>query len=254
MDNVRKGDFESAKALMASMSLVGDIDEGLKEVTDKLNRSKIKTINLERFSQVKGIFKDNEMNQLTYELVLDDGWLMINVVVEKVEGKLSVAGLYIELIDRPLSELNAFNFTGKGWRHYLMLVMTILVPLFSIITLVICILSKMEKKWLWVIFLFMGIGNISMNWTNGAVEFYMFSLSTVWAPGIRDGLSGAWYLSYALPVGPIAFVYILFKMKKLEKKKLAKAAAAVSTPSSGPQEAGQVAVRKKRRKKQAKPK
>jgi hypothetical protein len=59
---------------------------------------------------------------------------------------------------------------------------------------------RRRRKWLWIIFILFGIGQLSVDWNSGAwqfspVHFLLFSASAV-APGY-----GSWVVSTAFPVG-----------------------------------------------------
>jgi hypothetical protein len=99
--------------------------------------------------------------------------------------------------------------------HYMMLALAIIFPLFSLCALYLCVQKEKHlARWMWAVFILVGIGNVSINWTSGKVAYNIISITSVWAPGLRDGASGAYYISYAIPVGAIVFLYVTFMKKK----------------------------------------
>jgi hypothetical protein len=214
IEDLRSGDIDSAHERLAEDFKDEEVFRQLKVLSEQLSASELLELNLIIYSRVKGMINKNERSQFTYEFVFEEGWGVANVVVDFLEDTRVITGIYFEPLDRPLAEINQFSLKGKDYNHYIMFAFAILVPLFVLCTIIHCIRSFKRHSTLWVLFMLLGIGNASINWTSGATSMNIISMSTLWAPGIRDGASGAWYISFAVPIGSIVYLYIFMKKRK----------------------------------------
>jgi hypothetical protein len=149
---------------------------------------------------------------LSFEYQFPAKWLLINVATQKKDGVLTIIGFNIYPLSDSLENLNKFTLAGKNLLQYVTLLFAVLIPIFTLYALVLCIRTKMEKrKWLWIIFIIIGIGKFTINWTTGqcgfAPLFFQFFGAASFAPPY-----GAWLISISLPLGAIIF---LIRRKKL---------------------------------------
>jgi hypothetical protein len=101
---------------------------------------------------------------------------------------------------------------GKNLLQYVTLSFAILIPIFTLYVLVLCIRTKMEKrKWLWIIFIIIGIGKFTVNWTTAQWQFAPLSFQFFGASAFAPMYS-AWLISISLPLGAIVF---LIRRRKL---------------------------------------
>jgi hypothetical protein len=156
---------------------------------------------------------------ITFEYQFSGQWLLINVATQKKNGVSIITGFHVKPMPGPLERINRFTIAGKGVAHYVTLVLIVLAPLFTLYALVLCINTKLaKKKWLWVIFIVLGIAKFSLNWTTGqwlitplAVQFFSAS---AFAPTY-----GPWTLSVSLPLG--AIIFLIFR-ERLQTRQLTK--------------------------------
>jgi len=156
--------------------------------------------------------KNSSNTNITFEYQFPGKWLLVNVATQKKDGGFSIVGFRVTPITDSLENLNRFTLTGKSPLHYAVLMLAILFPLFILCVLVLCIRTKMEKrKWLWIIFIVLGVGQFAVNWTTGQWNLNLLHLQLLGA-GAFSPLYGAWIVSVSLPLGAIVF---LFRRKKL---------------------------------------
>ncbi len=212
---LQKGEVEAAEDLMDPMvPLNKQLHEKFVDVSAQLKAAGVDEVHLVRHSRVKSIIGENIKAQFTYEIKAGTGYYVSNIAVGSEMGKMVIQGMYIEPIPGPLSEINAFTLKGKTIRHYAMLIFVIGIPLFVLYTLYLCYNSTWHMKWVWLVAMIPGIGNISLNWTSGKLALNIVSVSSIWSPAFRDGQSGALYLTFAIPIISMAFFY---KYRKLGK-------------------------------------
>jgi hypothetical protein len=107
-----------------------------------------------------------------------------------------------------LEAIHAFTFEGKGWRHYLVLALAITVPIFILAMLVVCIRTKVPKrKWLWILFILVGAGTMTLNWTTGEIATNEFSVELLGASYQRASAFAPLMLSVSFPFGAVWFLW-----------------------------------------------
>jgi hypothetical protein len=143
---------------------------------------------------------------ITLEYEFPEKWLLAEVVTQKSGGVTTIVGFHVTPIADSLENLNRFTLVGKGATQYAILSLAVLAPLFSLSVFVLCIKTRMgKKKWLWLIFIVLGIGKLIVNWTTGQVFFTPLAIQ-VPAAGANAQLYGPWLVYVSLPLGAIIFL------------------------------------------------
>ena len=181
----------------------------LHEYIDKQEPKNIELIGCNIFSS-----SNKRRSNLTYQIEFPDSWYTANIVIDTVGDSKKAFGFHIYKIPDSLERLNSFSFKNKRIKNYLILLFTLLVPLFIIISLVLCIKSKIKKKWLWILFILFGIGKLGINWTTGQILFNPLSINIqlLGSACFKAGMYAPWIISTSFPLGAIIF---LIKRKKL---------------------------------------
>jgi|ERR1700677_567059 len=158
---------------------------------------------------------------ITYEYQFPDKWLLINVAVRKVHDVSTIFGIGVRPMSDSLEHWYRFTFEGKGAIHYVILALACAVPLFILYALIVCCRTKMKKrKWLWIIFIIVGFGGVTLNWTTGrlsssdatvrsndkTVFIPFFSFYLLGAAAVRAAPYGPWMLTVSLPLGAALFL------------------------------------------------
>jgi hypothetical protein len=143
---------------------------------------------------------------LTYKYDFSGKWIEANVAVKRQGSATTIVGFNVYPQASSLEDQNKFTLSGKSPVQYLVLGLAVILPLFTLFTLVICVRTKLKgKKWPWVLFVLFGLGKLAVNWTTGqwditALSFQLFS-AAAFAPA-----NGPWTLSISLPIGAIIFL------------------------------------------------
>lgn len=144
--------------------------------------------------------------EITLEYEFPQKWLLAEVVTQKSGGVTTIVGFHITPIADSLENLNRFTLAGKSTSQYAILSLAVLAPLFSLFVLVVCIKTTMgKKKWLWLIFILLGIGKLVVNWTTGQVFLTPLAIQ-VPAAGANAQLYGPWLVYVSMPLGAIMFL------------------------------------------------
>jgi hypothetical protein len=151
---------------------------------------------------------------LTYQFGFGSRWVLANVAWrEAPDGKREIIGLSARPLAASLQEINAFSFKKAGAMHYLCLGAMIVIPIFIITTLLVCIRTKIaRRKWLWIVFILIGIASFSLNWTTGQTRVSPASIHLLGIGVAASSPYSPWIISVSIPLG--AFVFWL-KRKKL---------------------------------------
>jgi len=143
---------------------------------------------------------------ITLEYEFPQKWLLAEVVTQKSGGVTTIVGFHVTPIADSLENLNRFTLVGKGATQYAILSLAVLAPLFSLCVFVLCIKTRIgKKKWLWLIFIVLGIGKLVVNWTTGQVFFRLLAIQLP-AAGANAQLYGPWLVYVSIPLGAILFL------------------------------------------------
>jgi hypothetical protein len=149
---------------------------------------------------------DTTRFNLTFQYQFPTKWLLANVVLDRRAGALTVMGVSVNPIPDSLENLNSFTFDNKPASDYVVLALAILVPLFIIVSLVTCFLTPIPKrKWLWLIFILFGLGQVTVNWTTGGLNYAPVSFQLLGAGYYRSGPYAAWLVTFSIPLAAIVF-------------------------------------------------
>ena len=161
---------------------------------------------------------EKKRSSLTYQYQFSNAWVLAAVTIDTVGGRKTVFGVTVNPIPKSLGELNAFTLSGKGIQHYVLLVLAVIVPVFIIWTLVLCARTKIRKKWLWIIFILVGIAKLNLNWTTGQMGFQLLAFQIPGAGMAKMGLYAPWILTVSVPLGAILFLIMRRKLQAEEKQ------------------------------------
>jgi len=143
-------------------------------------------------------------------------WILEEIALLKERGTVRVYGFHVSPIPDSLENINRFDLRNKPTIAYVFLALVIAIPIFILVTAGICIMTPMaKKKWLWLIFILIGVGNFSLNWTNGAWIISPLNANLLGSGWTRNGMYGPVYLTFAVPLGAIIF---LMRRRRLDKR------------------------------------
>lgn len=145
--------------------------------------------------------------QLLREYVYPETTILVFSQFSEVDGASLLNGLSLwSDVERFKAEY-AFTLRGKSPAHYLMFLAAIAIPVFCIVTAIVCVKTPIpRRKWLWVIGSLIGFCALSINWTTGEMRFnplagYLLGAAVNSSfPGI-----GPWIITVSLPIVAIIF-------------------------------------------------
>ena len=214
IDILRKGDIEKAEELLDPQVMNFRTQSDLQQCIDYLNKGEpiaieLVGVNIRRINGIKRYY-------LSYQLQFQNTLLLANFTVVEMSGSNQIFSYHVSTLSKSLEEINAFTFSGKSFRHYIVLLVAAGTPIFIIYTIVLCVRTKMKRKWLWIIFMLFGVGNYSLYWTSGNMVFQPFTIMLFSAGFSKSGFYGPWIFTISVPIGALVFILMRRKIKKSE--------------------------------------
>lgn len=157
---------------------------------------------------IKGDEQDHVLHQI------------ITITADEGPTRHSVVGFYVKMIPASVKEIHSLSLEKMDISRQAFLTFWILVPLFSLYTAVLCLRSKVSWKLLWFLFIILGVGQLTLNFTTGQLMTRPFSIQLLGASFFRMGVYGPWLFSVSWPLGAVLFYFRRNKMKKGSSKSL----------------------------------
>jgi hypothetical protein len=215
IETVRQGNNAQGLALLdGSLSSAAAL-RGLNELHQLFNHGPVVTLEPVGFL----IGKPPDTNprqprfvQLEYQIHFKEAWLVGKILLVGSGASLRVRTAQFSPLPDSLEKINSFGLEGKGWRHYGMLFFMVVVPAFSLTTLLCYFRGETQPKWLWAVFIALPLGSVQLNWTSGALAFHPLFVSLFGTTFQRLSSYAPWMMSVSLPVG--ATVYWLGRLAR----------------------------------------
>jgi hypothetical protein len=152
--------------------------------------------------------------RVTLEYEFPSKWLLVELVVHSGNGKSAITNFHVQGLSESLEQTNRFTFRGKGAVQYVMLFAALITAGLTICAFVLCIRTPMvRRKWLWIIFILIGIGRVGMNWTTGEL-FHNIAWFNLLPVGTYGQPYGPWTITVSIPIGAIVFLFLRDGLRK----------------------------------------
>lgn len=196
--------YDEIKKAMNPQLLNQQLQSNLEQIAKIIPNESPKNILLVRNKTIKTF--DNVKTILTLQYEFSSVWLIANIVIEKKEnGQYIVNNFNVNPLNDSLANMNKFSLNNKTPFHYIIFFLASIVPIFILVSLFFCIRTPMEKKWLWIIFMLLGVGKFSFNWTDSNFNFEIISIQLFGSGFVRTDNLGPWIISTSMPIGAILF-------------------------------------------------
>jgi hypothetical protein len=215
LDSIRAGDYAAADQMLDAPLRGEQAANGLHGLNGILAHGEplsIEVIGCNIFTNTSAHGTTRTTN-LSYQIHFTDSWVVGNVAVGHPGNSKSVLGSHFRPIPDSLEALNRFTFAGKSLVHYLVLAACIVVPVFILVALIICIRSRIRRKWLWILFLLFGFVQFQLDWTSGHVGVQPVSFLLFGASALRSSPYASWVFGFGIPMG--AIIFLAFRRKLL---------------------------------------
>lgn len=115
--------------------------------------------------------RDKRRTDLTYQLEFPNSWYTSSITIITQKSVKKAIGFRLNKIPNSLEEINKFTLKDKTYFHYLILINAIGIPSFVIYSLVLCLKTKIKRKWLWIPFILIGIGALNLWSTQPELDY-----------------------------------------------------------------------------------
>jgi len=206
--SVKLGDYAAAEKVLNPEFVTDGLRDQLGAVTEELSGGEITSIELVKFNNTYRVpdIRDVRRSYLYYQVEVDGAFHRVFAVVDSLRsGDTVVQAFYSEPLQASLEEMNAFTLTGKGFKHYLMVLVALVEAAFILFTAYLCFNTAVERRYSWLVLILFGVGSLSLNWTTGALDWNWFTAVFLGAGFLPDGLHGPWTVSVSIPFGAIFF-------------------------------------------------
>jgi hypothetical protein len=203
VDSLRQGKFDeitrNLDPSVANLNIQGKLAEMAALIPAENPMSvKVVGVNLSRT-------KEYRTTTITLEYQFPSKWLLVEVVTQRGGRAFSVVGFHVTPISDSVENLNRFTLVGKSFVQYSILILAISSFGFSLYVLILCIRTKgVKRKWLWMIFILVGVEKVAVNWGTGQLTFGVLAINI---PCAIAGFTpyGPWTIGVLVPIGAILF-------------------------------------------------
>lgn len=145
-------------------------------------------------------------SNLTYQYSYGERHFLINCAIRTKDSGRVIFGLNVHGLDASIEQQQEFGLAGKTPLQYAVLLGVVVALVLTLVALIRCVMEKeLRRKWLWVLFIIVGIGQFSVNWHDGNWVFSPVYLMLFSASAVSYGYGG-FELSVALPLGAIVYL------------------------------------------------
>ena len=142
---------------------------------------------------------------LGLEYGFGDRWLFASFVIERIDGELRATSVNLTLNQQSLLEANAL-LRGKSFFSYLFVSMWVGLFVLMVYALVKCFRTpRLQRKWLWCLFIATGFGHVSLNWTTQTLSFQLLFVLIPVASFSGGGYAPIFF-TMTLPLGALMFL------------------------------------------------
>ena len=147
------------------------------------------------------------VSKLAYEYVYPDAWVVVNIAIKESGGVMTVTSMHAQRREESLAQTNRLTFEGKGPAHFLFSIAAVIILGFTFWAAWLCFHTPIpRRKWLWMLFVLVSVGKLSMDWTTGTMGFAIFGIHLPAANLTRSAPFAPWVLSAGIPLGAIVFM------------------------------------------------
>jgi uncharacterized integral membrane protein len=211
IESIRVGNYDEAR-LHLDHTLQGEnIDKGFRFVHDILAKGDVLKIEVAGFKVTPSgrDRSDERRTDLYYQLHFQNYWAGGDVFVDTQNGTSSIIGFHFHQIPDSVVVWDQFSLQDKSISHYIVLACCIIIPFFMLYSLVVCMGTRIRRKWLWIIFILSGLMQIDFNWATGTWSLKPLAILFLGSAFIAGGPEAPWVLEFGLPVG--AFIFWVYQ-------------------------------------------
>jgi len=203
LDQLRAGDIAAIEARIDPSLKAPDLHATLQKIADILPDGKPDSVTL--VGANVNTNSDERTANLTYQFGYGERWFLANCALKKTGNTQTIIGISAQSSEKALQKAK-FDLRGKSPKHYAILVAGIVFVLISLFALITCIMERgLRRKWAWILFIILGIGDLTLNWATGETTLSVATVQLFSASAVSE-MYGAWMISVGLPLGAVWYL------------------------------------------------
>jgi hypothetical protein len=169
---------------------------------------KIEKTSLRTWLWAKLFSVDRDETSYTYDVIFpSQDRHLAKIVIMKTDKDKFTFELLGKRVTQDLIEDSTFDFRDKTLHEYFFLFVLFLVPAFIFYTLWLCKKTPFKGRWIWFIFISVGIIQFDLNWTTGRMGLRPVALILFGSQFSHPPDFVPWVLSTSVPIGAILFYW-----------------------------------------------
>lgn len=209
---LRKGDCATIEKQLDPTIITPDVRSTLEKMISFLPKENPLSIKIVGFNVF--VTPEHTDKNISFEFQYPKMWILANVAMRTSQSGFTIVGFNVHGIPDSLEHLHQFTLTGKSALQLTILGLAIIIPLFILYSLVKCVRCKIKRKWLWILFILVGIGAVSINWSSGRWAVLPLYLQLFGAGAVASPF-GPWTISVSFPLG--ALMFLIYQRRKSQK-------------------------------------
>jgi hypothetical protein len=162
---------------------------------------------------------DGDSTALVYFLDFENASAAVDFKIHaSVDGNYLVDTFSLHPADVTFRQICQFRLSNRSFFEYLFLLAAFALFMANSAVLARCLFTPLKRKWLWVIFILVGIGSLTMDWLPDPIfHFSVFSFGFPVASLSKNPLTDPWQVELTFPLGMLVFWWMVWTLQK-EKK------------------------------------
>lgn len=211
LSHLRAGDYESLFALLPEGTNQDEIKVKFDEMKAAIPEGD--PVAYERvgwnFSTIKSINgPETKTTNIQLEYEFEGAWVLLTTAFVEADGITELKTFRVHQLEQSLRETYKVDWSEAGLVNYVFVGLAIIIPIFILVTVVICARTKnVRRKWLWIIFILFGITSYEFNWTTGSVSAHWGQFQFLGAGYEQANGFAPLIISISLPLGAALFLW-----------------------------------------------
>jgi len=204
IDTLRAGKIAEIEGRMDPSLRTADTHQVLARMANLLPKGEPSAVKL--VGAQLNVGTNGRESNVTYQYSYGDQHYLVNCATRTHGGERIIFGLNVHTLAASIEERQRFGLTGKTPLQYGVLLGIVAALALTLVALIRCVTEKdLRRKWLWVLFIIVGIGELAVSWNDGTWVFTPIHFMLFSASALSSGYGG-FQLSVALPLGAIVYL------------------------------------------------
>lgn len=209
---IERRDADFLRSQFAPEAIDADFDDRLRATLESLPKgtalSRERAIYLSTLHSLSG--EDaRSLHTVAYQTRFPQAWALVTIDLRSEGDSYRMTRLGITPLRDDLRKLSSFWSAPDTILHWSVLLAALVCILLSLSTLVIIVVRRKDirRPALWFLFVLVGVGGVSMNWTTGDLAYSMFRVGVPVVSMTRHSEFVPWTIVVGLPLGALLFWY-----------------------------------------------